>query len=272
MRGPIRSILLAALAVCAFAALTVGQASAARIADEPGEVSLLAIYGYPGASTTSPAVEKAIGGGLGRNFGFGKNMLFRANHTVLPLTENIAIKIGGAEAEAKDSDIGGTLMSNNTGINNPLSFAIQFVDFQNSSVVGFGAVGSYSDTFDRPWISEICSSEAGTVCKVDPRIPGNPLGEVKIENVSVDLGPGFVVQGTVWGLWINGKAGEAPCIKLNLPKAVVATDTLYVTQTAPGFPAVGAVLETIKGEACLISANNDWYEGKQPEIKINNKF
>jgi hypothetical protein len=246
------------LAVCAFAALTVGQASAATI--KAGTSNLLAIYGYPGASTKSPAVEEAIGGGLGRNFGFGENMLFRAD-TTKAIGKNIRIKVGGTESESKDGLIGATLMSNKTGKDNPLSFTIQFADFQFNEVKGgVGLQPAYADTHDRPWIAEVCSAAAGTECLVDPRV-AKAAGEVKIENVSIDIGPGFVVQGTAWGKWKDGNTTKPPCISLNMPVAAVEKDTLFTTQT-PGapFPAVGTKLEEIVGEACLISANNDWYE------------
>jgi hypothetical protein len=264
MRGPIRSILIAALAVCAFAALTVGSASAALLG-QAANTSFLAIYGNPGSNglTVVP-----VGGGLGRNFGFGENMLFKSNKA------KFEIGTAKAKAESKEAFIGGTLMSNKTGVNNPLSFTVQFADFQFSEVAGVGLFPTYSDTSDRPWITEICSAETGTLCRVDPARAPNALGEVKVEDVSLNLGPGFVVQGTVWGVWGNGAAGKCPTITLNLPpKEIVEKspdETLYVTQTKAGFPAVGEKLEGIEGVFCLTSANNDWYEGKEPAITLNN--
>jgi hypothetical protein len=281
MRGPIRSVLLAALAVCAFGALA-GQASAALLG-QPGNTAFYAIYGFPGASSDKPAAETAIGGGLGRNFGFGENMLFQAGNGVgTKLSITLA---SGIVARARESYIGGTLMSNKTGKNNPLSFAIQFVDFQDNAVLTptETKIQSLADTYDRPWISEICSPEAGTACKVDPRIVNNANGEVKIENVSFDIGPstatstGTVVQGTVWGKWKNGEAKKCPGISINLPIAAVEADTLYVTQATAGVSTVGEKITAISGEACLISANNDWYsiaeapaEKEEPAITLKN--
>jgi hypothetical protein len=259
------SCLLATVAALAVGLAGAGQASAAML--EQGAVGLLAIYGTPGSNgNTLP-----VGGGLGRNFGFGPNFMFRASTTNKP-GKNFKIKIGSLTAEARDSFIGGTWMSNKTGGNNPLSFTVQFVDLQDSVVEGVGAVPAFADTSDRPWIAEICSPEAA-LCRVDPRIAANERGDVKIENVSINLSPGFVVQGTMWGKWKNG---APPCITLNLPPAEqVTADTLYVTQTKETFPAVGSKLEEISGEACLISANNYWYsvgtEKAETEIKISNK-
>jgi hypothetical protein len=262
MRGPIRSVLIAALAVCACAALAVGSASAATIEKTVGvtKTPFQAIYGNPPAGTP-------VGGGLGRNFGFGENMLFRAGNGV---GVKLAIELsGGTKARARDSFIGGTLMSNKTPENQPLSFSIQFVDFQLSIVTIAGPTeletASYADTSDRPWISEICSDETGTVCTPDVQVPGGATGLVKIENVSFNLGGGAtptIVQGTVWGNWKSGKAGEAPCITLKKPPApaAVEADTLYVTQATTGVSAVGEKLKEITGKACLISANNDWYK------------
>jgi len=259
MRGPIRSILVAALAICAFAALTVGQASAANmkiVAKTPG---FLAIYGNPG--TNGETVP--VGGGLGRNFGFGENMLFEAN-TTKEIGKNLKIELeGGTTAEAKESFLGGTLMSNKTGENNPLSFAIQFADFQNNLVSG-AATPSYTDTFDRPWIAEICAPAAAEkACKTDAQFAEPATkGGVKIENVSFDLG-GDIIQGTVWGKWANGKP---PCITLEKPPA--ASPTLVGTQPAA---IVGVKVAKVEGVACLISANNDYYEGHKEEIEIENK-
>jgi len=278
MRGPIRSVLLAALAACAFGALTVGSASAATMEKIVGTVhtDFLAIYGNPGTNgATVP-----VGGGLGRNFGFGENMLFRACATCSPVVgANLKVEFAGpVVAEAKDSFVGGRLMSNQTGSNNPLSFKIEFVDFQNSAIAGVGAVPSYADTSDRPWIAEICPpGTVGENCKTDAQFTqGNKAAGVKIEDAAFDLniatGP-VVVQGTVWGTWENGIAGRAPCITLEKPAA--GNPTLAVTQTSTGGPAVGALATGVGGKACLISANNDWYniktgEKEEPEIIIKN--
>jgi hypothetical protein len=264
-------VLLAALAACAFGTLAVGSASAATIEDEA--TAMLAIYGSPG--TNGAGVP--VGGGLGRNFGFGKNMLFQACEgcTHVPaIGKNLKIELPGPEVwEVKDSHIGGRLMSNKTGANNPLSFKIEFADFQDSFVNGT-ATSLYPDTSDRPWIAEICSPAAvGEACKTDAQYKqGNKPGGVKIENVTFLLSSVgvVVVQGTVWGLWKNGKP---PGIKLETPAA--GEPTLAVTQTFAGGPALGTLVTKVEGEASLISANNDWYnikvgEVKEPEIVIAN--
>ena len=272
MRGPLRTILLAALALCAFAALTVSQASGATMEKKVGEVKtpFIAIYGNPG--TNGAAVP--VGGGLGRNMGFGENMLFQACSGCTPsVGENLKIELPGPfVAEAKDSYIGGRLMSNKSGENNPVSFKVEFVDFQDNLVNGV-LTPSYADTSDRPWIAEICSpAAAAKACKVDAQFPGAEKGAVKIDDVTFDLN-GVVVQGPVWGTWINGKAGEPPCIKLEKPAA--GNPTLVVTQTVAGAPAVGSAITAISGKVCLISANNDWYnvktgEKEEPEIVLAN--
>jgi hypothetical protein len=262
MRGPIRSILLAALAVCAFAAIPAAQASAATIEDEA--TAMLAIYGNPGTNGTA----LPVGGGLGRNFGFGKNMLFQAcsGCTNVPaIGENLKITLAGSVSEAKDSYIGGRLMSNKTGVNNPLSFKIEFVDFQDN-LTGGVATPSYADTSDRPWIAEICSPAAeAKKCKPDAQFPGAEVGGVKIDDVTfllVTAGGPVVVQGAVWGEWEGTKP---PCIKLEKPAA--GNPTLVVTQTFAGGPVLGEAITAISGKACLISANNDWYNVKAGEVK-----
>jgi len=262
MRGPIRAVVLAALAAFAFAAVTAGVASAA-ILGQPANTPFLAIYGNPGSNgATLP-----VGGGLGRNFGFGENMLFESTKA--------KFEIGKVKAESKEAFVGSTLMSNKTGVNNPVSVTVQFADFQDSEVIGVGLVPTYADTSDRPWITEICPIETGTLCRVDPEIKPNNLGEVKIEDVSLNLGPGFVVQGTVWGTFKNGTETECASISLNLPPKEITEkspdETLWVTQTKEGFPAVGEKLEAIEGKFCLISANNDWYTGHHTAITLNNK-
>ena len=260
MRGPIRGLLLAASLAVSVLGASVGSASGAVI--EAETKAFQAIYGAP--PETSGKV--AIGGGLGRNFGFGENMLFRACAGCTPAVgKNLAITLGTAKVEAKDSYVGGTLMSDKSGVNNPLSFAVQFADFQNNTVEGVGAVQSWSDTYDRPWIAEICSDEAGTACKVEARA-GAAVGEVRIENVSFEFNVGgaqIVVQGTVWGKW---KSAAVPCISLNLPPAAQKTDTLVETQGAE----VGKEITAISGEACLVSANNDYYEGHHVVVNVKN--
>jgi hypothetical protein len=270
-------VLLAALAACAFGALVAGSAAGATLKEHGATEGFLAIYGKPGSNgaTTIP-----VGGGLGRNFGFGENMLFRACETCVaavggpPVGKTLSITLNNAaktKEEAKDSFIGGTLMSNTTGADKPLSFAVQFTDFQNGTLAG------YSDTSDRPWIGEVCPP-ASTTCKTDPSFTG-PAGGVKIEDVSFNLNPGTVVQGTVWGKWINSPAaGSPPCIKLeSRPTGSTASQNLIVTQSAlEGIGVVvGNAAETVAGEVCLISANNNWYkiksgEEKTPLIEIEN--
>jgi hypothetical protein len=273
MRGPIRIILIAALAACAFTALA-GQASAA-IMKSTNNPAFLAIYGNPGASANSltNGSPVPVGGGLGRNFGFGENMVFRSKTKGANPSFTLD---NGVVAESKDTYAAGTLMSNKTGKNNPLSFTVQFADFQNSVIIGVGAVPSFADTSDRPWITEICPTEANAPeCQVDPQFKVSGTGEgrnVKIEDVSIDLGPGTVVQGTAWGKWEDGAAKVPPCIKLeNPPKAVGGSENLFVTQATAGLSKVGEKTKTVQGKVCLVSANNDWYEGEEPEIKITNE-
>jgi hypothetical protein len=262
-------------------ALSAGQASAATIKNVKTGSPLLAIYGYPGASTNKPATETAIGGGLGRNFGFGENMLFRASTTGKP-GANLSIKLGGITWEPQDSYIGGTLMSNKTGEGNALGFTIQFVDVQNSSAVGIGLMPMYSDTSERRWIAEICPPNEGKKeCRIDPFFTeAQQEGRtVKIDDVSFNVfiaGAPNVLQGTVFGKWINGKEKGPPCIRLESPaKAVTekAPDETLIGTQGPGF--FGKSIEEIKGEACLISANNDWYTvgatKEEPEIAIKNE-
>jgi len=236
---------------------------------EDEATAMLAIYGNPGTN----GANVPVGGGLGRNFGFGKNMLFQAcsgcTHTPA-IGENLKITLNAQVTEAKDSYIGGRLMSNKTGVNNPVSFKIEFVDFQDnfSNAV---ATPSYADTSDRPWIAEICSpaAEEGK-CKTDAQFT-EPVkkGGVKIDDVNFMLntaGGPVVVQGAVWGEWKNSpEAGKPPCIKLSLPAA--GNPTLVVTQTFAGGPALGLAITAISGDACLISANNDWYNVKVGEVK-----
>lgn len=267
MRRSIRSVFVAVVAACAFGALTVGQASAATLEEVTAGVStpMLAIYGNPG--NNGAAIP--VGGGLGRNFGFGSNLLFEAN-TTAP-RKVISITVGGLVATSEISEIGGTLQSGKTGANNPLGVTLQFVDLQKNSVAGVGAVPAFSDTSDRPWITTICSPVAGTLCKDDPLLAAG-AGGVKIEDVSVSLGPGFVIQGTVWGAVKNGTATEPLCVELKLPPAGAgANQTLTVTQTPGGaFPAVGVSIAAISGVACLNTSNNYYYPGKTPEIKVAN--
>ena len=279
MRGSIRGVILAALAVCAFGALTVGQASAAVIG-RPLNTAFLAIYGNPGSNGTGAV---PVGGGLARNFGFGENMLFEATKGK---TNQVALEIEFPAIKdifrVEESFIGGTLMSNKTGIGNPVGLTVQFVDFQHNFAgepTKEVLTPVYADTSDRPWLVNICPlKEAGTECRIDPLISeANELPRtVKIEDVSFDIGPtaaasGIVVQGTVWGRWENGKAGVPPCIELlNPATAAGANQGLNVTQPVA---LLGQKAPIVKGRVCLISANNDWYSSSiafEPEITIKN--
>jgi hypothetical protein len=255
MRGPVRSIFLAALAACGLTMAIASQATAATLEDTTAKSALLAVYGNP--PETVP-----VGGGLGRNFGYGENMLFEAD-TTAKIGTNLSITIGGVALEAGQTYVGATVLSNKTGeseiektkVENPLSVALQFIDFQQAT-----PAATYADTYDRPSIAEICGSKA--TCRVDPRAVTAGAHRVKIENISINVGPGTVVQGTVWGTWINGSSTTAPCIELTEP--VVAADTLYETQGA----AVGATAEKFKGQACLISANNNYNEKTKDAITL----
>jgi hypothetical protein len=164
MRGLIRAALPAALAACALGQLVAGSASAA-VLGQLGNTPFIAIYGNPDTNGTATL---PAGGGLGRNFGVGENMLFRAN-TTAGSGKNIAIKLGGIQVESTDTYIGAMLMSNKTDKDNPLGFAIQFVDFQNTEAEGIGENQRYSDSSDRPWIGEICAPGAEG-CRVDLRL------------------------------------------------------------------------------------------------------
>jgi hypothetical protein len=266
-----------------------GQASAAVLRETTSKTAFLAVYGNPGTNGT----EVPVGGGLGRNFGFGANLLFEAcEKCTTPVgKQNLSITLGTGEAAAvataNESFLGGTLLSNNTGKNNPLSFAIQFADFQDSEVTAAGkteATQSFSDTFDRDWTMEACApspAEALEKCHVDPRFTvkggGVPESTVKIENVSFVLKSTLVgtvvVQGTVWGKWLNPtKEKEAPCIALGLPTKEAGKDqTLFETQPTPGVEVSG-----VKGEVCLVSANNYWYKvnsttAKEPQLELSNE-
>jgi hypothetical protein len=270
--------LCAALAVFAFGAMTVSASGAEmKVKGAGAKEAFLAIYGYPGQSSLLAGEEKErpIGGGLGRNFGFGQNMLFQAGGGKgSPLF--FEIEIGGKKFKsiACDSFIGGTLMSNQTGKNNPLSFGIEFADFQCNK---FGVIGaevltqSYADTQDQKWIAEICSPAAGKECKADPVIEGEE-GQVKIEHVAIDIGPGTTIQGAVYG---KLKGGAPPCIELKATPSKEALQNLVVTKGL----GVGTGVKNVGGTACLISANNDWYnqftngitERTEPTIEVSNE-
>jgi len=246
------SILGACLAVFALGAISVGQAAASTMEDVTAKAALLAVYGNPPERAVA---GEPIGGGLGRNFGFGENMLFEAN-TAEAIGKNLTITIGGGALEANETFVGGTLTSNKTPEitvgevkhQSPVSFAIEFIDFQDAT-----PAASFADTYDRHSIGEMCGAKA--TCKVGPREGEEGARLVKFENISFNVGPGTVVQGTIWGTWINGTATTPPCIELREPPEKASFETLYETQGA----AVGAKSEKTKGEVCLISANNNWY-------------
>jgi hypothetical protein len=273
--------LCVALAVFAFGTMTVGSASGANLVVIQPKEGMLAIYGYPGANSLIEAKEAPVGQGLGRNFGFGQNMLFQAGGGKgKPLF--FEFEFGGKlfKSESCDSFIGGTLMSNKTGKNNPLSFGIEFADFQcNKSGEATKEVltSAYADTTDQKWITEICSPAAAASCKADPVIAGEE-GQVKIEHVAITVGPGLTVQGVVYGKWKNGAAGKPPCIEIKKSPSAEALQNLVVTQSAAGIT-TGTGIKTVGGEACLVSANNDWYnqftngitERTEPAIEILNE-
>jgi hypothetical protein len=258
MRGPIRMAVLAGLVLCAMVGLTFGQASGAVVRIKGSATGLLAIYGSPAVSTAQP-----IGGGLARNFGFGEDMLFKATNSVP--AEGMEITLGGVVNRSEEAYFGGTLQSNKTGANNPVGFTIEFSDLARATIGG-QLTALYSDTSDRPWTGTICSPEAGTTCKVDPLVTAAP-GEVKFENVALNYGPGTVIQGTMWGKWVNGSATTPPCFSFNLPPSSAAADeTLAVTQSTI-FP-LGTKITAIRGKACLVGANNDYYEGHKEVIEV----
>jgi hypothetical protein len=96
MRSSIRITLLLALVICP-GALVVAQASAATIEAPPKP--FVAIYGSPAATTENAVKEMAIGGGLGRNFGFGENMLFKAGDGVgEPILITLGKLLGNSES------------------------------------------------------------------------------------------------------------------------------------------------------------------------------
>jgi len=218
MKRKYLSAVFAALALLAVGLTSAGAASAATLKEKEGSF-FQAVYGAPACQNgfvenAKKEVEKPqpVGCGLGRNFGFGANLLFRAS-TGAGVGENLKIEIGGVVLTAKDSYIGATLTSNRSGVNNPLSAAIQFADLQFSEGTGVGAAPAFTDTFDRPWISEFCSPAAAAgKCKTDPLFE-TPVGSVKIEDVSFEVvigGAINVIQGTVWGVWENGTLRPAP--------------------------------------------------------------
>jgi hypothetical protein len=254
--------------------MVVGGASGAtlKLAAEKGAAhAFVAIYGFPAVHDEA---ERPVGGGLGRDFSFGETMVFQAGNGVGSL---LSMTINKEVLKARDASISLQLASNHTGANVALGFQVTSADLQDT-FLGAAHEPIYADTTDVPWIGKTCSpSIVAGKCKVDPLVgsfagEGAEPGEVKIEGVSFDVGPGTVIQGAIWGKWINGGNFKAPCIELHLPAALkgVSTETLYETQGA----AVGKALEAIKGKACLISANNGWYsvkaEGEEKEEKEEN--
>jgi hypothetical protein len=241
------SALAVGVALFGLAAVVVGNASAAMIG-QPSNLAFQAIYGAPNFNSAEP-----VGGGLARSFGFGENMLFEAS-TEKKIGKNIEVTHEEKTEKSEDTYLGGTLQSNKTGENHPLGIAFQFADFQDSSFGG-SATPHYADTTDRPWIATICAPKEEK-CRVDPRFEvGTTKIDVKIEDVSLEFG-GVVLQGTMWGQWINGEKGVPPCIKLESPPASAGADqTLIDTQGGT----VGKAIAGLTGEFCLISANNDWY-------------
>jgi hypothetical protein len=249
-------------AYMALAVLGVGQASAATLETVP-TVAFQAIYGNPPSGGP-------IGLGLGRNFGFGANLLFHIA-TKAKTGPEIITQFNTVSFTANDAYVGGTLMSNGTGANNPLGLTIQFADFDNVFQTVEGAkepVQKFSDTNDRPWITDICSPQA-KLCELDPQFL-NSERSVEIQDVAFDYGGRLVAQGTMWGKWVNGTKTTPPCIVFELP--FKPTDpTLVVTQTAGSpYPPVGTPLKEIKGEICLVIANNYYYPGNTPEVIIKN--
>ena len=277
MTKSIYAALVSLLAACGLAAGMASQASAANLKEvgvsEP--TGFQAIYGTPGTNgATVP-----VGGGLGRNFGFGASVLFEAcTNCATPVGKNLSVTFATNVAQASESFLGGTLMSNKTGANNPLGLTIHFVDLQDWTLGG-SATPTYTDTADRPWIAGICSPSASeSACKTDAQFT-EPIkkGGVKIENVSLDFttaGGSVIYQGTLWGVWENGTTTHPPCIQLEKPAA--GNPTLAVTQTYAGGPTLGALAEAVKGQLCAISINNNYYkvrtsEEKTPAIEIANE-
>ena len=232
--------------------------------NESSKAALMAIYGNPASNGASVPV----GGGLGRDFGFGETMLFQAS-TTAKIGKNFHFAFAKETWETSDMYIGATLASNKTGKNQPLGLTIQFVDPQGTINGGKTSEQLYADTFDRPWIAAVCSPETKTECRTDAQYAPTGAGGVEIEDASLNLGPGgFVLQGTLWGKFRNGAAKQPPCITFESPPAA-GDPSLVITQGA----SVGATAESVGGEACLISAGNDWYEGSEanePAITIGN--
>ena len=276
MRRKALTALCAALVVFAFGTMTVGHASGANMTVKGAAEGFLAVFGSP--PTTGP-----VGGGIAREVGFGQNMLFQASTGKIGANLSFTTP-GGVTSESCDSFIGGSLVSNKTGENNPLSVSIQFADFQCNKVAGAltPAYASFQQ-YQQQWRTTICPKVEGATCKPDAIIAGGAKGLVKIENVAIDIGPGaggapgIVVQGTIWGESESGAAGKPPCIKLTEPSKEASEkepdQTLIVTQSNSVAAKVGEKITTVKGQACLISANNNWYaqtEKSEPAIEILN--
>ncbi len=266
--------------------LLVSEASAATFEWKAGKEkeTLLAIYGFPPETEENVLKEKAIGGGLARNFGFGTNMLFQAATKVvgenifMVVEEKLEKESTELKIESCDTFLGGTLMSNKTGENQPLGLGIEFADIQCDKL-GKVSAPAYSDTHDQKWIVSICAPGAEK-CKLEPLHTVGELEKdnVEIEHVAINIGAPktpLVIQGTAWGKWENGVEKTPPCIKLQKkPANATASQNLIVTQSeSPAVP-VGTVATNLSGKLCLISANNNWYnqagEKFEPEIVIAN--
>ncbi len=217
MRGPIRSLLLAAVAVCAFAVVAVGSASADTIGSPPATNPFVAFLGVPRANL-----------GAALDFGIGENMVFRGGTASgVAETNNVSITLEGVTDECKDAIAAGTLVSNSTGGSDaPIGFDIQSVNFQKCTV-GATSAPTFSDTKDNVWRARFKLAAEGST----------------IEGIVVDVG-GKLLRGSVAATWKNGAAEKPPCVELK-KILTLATDPGEVKPTA------------ISGKLCLISSNND---------------
>src|SRR5580704_11310582 len=180
MKRKFLSALVASLALVALGLLSVGSASASTMENKTAASALLAMYGSP--EVNLEAVPG--GGGLGRNFGAGENMLFQGD-TAAKVGKNLGLSVGGVALEAGDTYLGMTLMSNKTPETSPVGALAEFVDFQESKANG-ALVPTYTDTADRGWVLSICGKAA--TCKVDARAGGAGAHLVKLEDVTFAVG------------------------------------------------------------------------------------
>ncbi len=239
--------------------VSAASASASKLEDTTAKAALLAVYGSPGSN----GAEVPVGGGLGRSVGLGANLLFEACEKCTTVSgKNLSITLGGVALEWADVVLGVTLLSDKTSPTSPVSLGVEFVDFQQGAIAK-EPVPTYSDTWDRPWTGVVCGEEA--ICKVDVRKGGEASRLCKLEDVGFNIGPGTVIQGTLWCKWINGAAEKAPCIELTEPPASAETkfDALYETRGS----SVGARVEQLKGVACVVSAQNNYYSVTATELK-----